>query len=168
MQRCIYSHKQSLSKSFTKVSYANIIIMIASKHQCSQSMHRAIQYDKPWYIVLVFLWNWQSCLHPISIFTQILYRSCTYNFGLNYIGLFPVITYSQVNIRLLIHVFFAFSQKTSTKEVRHMSTSQPHTSWPFLKRQIRTNFVTKLGLFSFSIERMSSKGKKGTTVSMVG
>ena len=105
---------------------------------------------------------------PNFHFHTVLYMSCTCNFGLDYIGLFPVTTYLQVNICLLIFVFFTFSLKTSTKEVRRTSTSQPNMSRPFLKWRIRTNFVAKSGFFSLSIERISSKGTKGTTVSMIG
>ena len=85
---------------------------------------------------------------------QIFFRSYTCNFGSNYIGLFPVTTYLQVNICLLICIIFTFSLKTSTKEVRHTSMSQPNASRPFIKWRIRTNFVTKVRLFNFSIDRI--------------
>ena len=104
---------------------------------------------------------------PHFHFHKVSYRSCTCNFGLDNIGLLLVTTYLQVSICLLIYVFFTVSLKTSTKEVRDTSTSQPNTTRPFLKWRIRTNFVAKSGLFSFSIKRISSKGKKGTTVIMV-
>ena len=105
---------------------------------------------------------------PHFHFHKVLYRSCTCNSGLDNIGLLLVTTYLQVSICLLIYVFFTVSLKTSTKEVQDTSTSQPNTTRPFLKWRIKTNFVVKSGLFSFSIKRISSKGKKGTTVSMVG
>ena len=66
-----------------------------------------------------------------------------------------------------LRILYSFTENQHKRGARYEYEPAQYDS-AILKWRIRTNFVAKSGLLSFSIERISSKGKKGTTVSMVG